>query len=342
MRSHLIIWLGLCAASINATAATVPIQREFRDWVLTCDNLRSCIAEGADAGNPTLVVRISRAGGPQGTASLRLDGTDIGIALSALRVDDRALTINPLQWTADEDEGVRAWISTNPDTIREFIAEVGNGKRLRLGQSGSSLDGFAAAILAMDEAQGRIDTVTAWRKPGPKPADAVPAPTRPPMQKAMPFLGPGPTPAQTRALIAAATALANDERSDCDVTYRDEPEKQVARITATDALVLLECGRGAYQSGFRAYRGPIEAPVQLRQISLRSTPGRPEMSWLMDADYDAVTGTLSHFAKGRGLADCGESASWLFNGSEFVLESLAIETRCQGVRLDFPALWRNE
>ena len=342
MRSHLLICLGLCAASFTATAATLPLQREFRDWVLTCDNLRTCIAEGADAGNPTLVVRISRAGGPEGVVRLRVDGADIATALSTLRVDGRTLTINPLRWKSDDDEALRAWISTDPDTVRGFIADVGEGTRLGLGEGGSSLDGFAAAILAMDAAQARTGTVTAWRNPGVKPADAVPAPEPPPLRQATPFLGPGPTPAQTRALIAAATTLANEEQSDCDVTYQDEPANQVARLTSTDALVLLECGRGAYQSGFRAYRGPIEAPGQLRQINLPSAPGRPDVSWLMDADYDAPTGTLSHFSKGRGLADCGETASWLFDGSAFVLESLAIEPRCQGVLLDFPALWRNE
>jgi len=54
----------LCSAP--TLAATVPVQKEFRDWVVTCDNLRSCVAEGADQANPSLIVRFSREAGPHG------------------------------------------------------------------------------------------------------------------------------------------------------------------------------------------------------------------------------------------------------------------------------------
>lgn len=332
----------LCAFPAASVAATVPLQREFRDWVVTCDNLRHCIAEGADADTPSLVLRLTRAAGAAGAATLRIDGLDAGSALAALQLDGKPLALDARLWSNDDDDGLRAWTTSDDATIARFIRSTGDGSRLSLGDSTGSLDGFAAALLLMDEVQGRIGTTTAWRKPGAQPASSVPAAIMPPMRRATPFLGPAITPAQSRALLAAAYALATDASSDCDLAEDDEPETDVARLNATEALVLRECGRGAYQSGFRAYRGPIDAPAQLRQIALPSAPGRPDLTWLMDASYDDATGTLSHFSKGRGLADCGENASWLFDGRGFVLESLAIQPRCQGVMLDFPALWRNE
>jgi Protein of unknown function (DUF1176) len=62
----------LCLALLCApAAASAPLQREFRDWVLTCDNTRDCLAEGLDADNPTLVVRFARRAGPAGGAAAR-------------------------------------------------------------------------------------------------------------------------------------------------------------------------------------------------------------------------------------------------------------------------------
>lgn len=341
-RFNPVFFVAVLSLPALATAATVPLQREFRDWVLTCDNLRGCIAEGADADNPSLVLRLTRSAGAAGAASLRIDGLDAGSALTALQLDGQPLALEARHWSADDDDGLRAWTTSDDAAIATFVRATGDGARLSLGDSTGSLDGFAAALLLMDEVQGRIGTTTAWRKPGVQPASSVPAATTPPLRRATPFLGPAITPAQSRALLAAAYALAADAQSDCDLAEDDEPETEVARLNTTDALVLRECGRGAYQSGYRAYRGPIDAPAQLRQIALPSAPGRPDVTWLMDASYDEATATLSHFSKGRGLADCGENATWLFDGRGFVLESLAIQPRCQGVMLDFPALWRNE
>jgi Protein of unknown function (DUF1176) len=332
----------LCALPGAAAAATAPLQREFRDWVLTCDNTRDCLAEGLDADNPTLVVRFARRAGPAGSARVSIDGVDAGGALAALRLDDRPLALDAAAWTATDDGGLRTWSSNDEPAARRFAALIRDGKQLGLGDGSASLDGFAAAMLLMDEVQGRVGTPTAWARPGDKPASAVPAGADPPRRRAVPFLGPALTAAQSRALLAAAKALADDATSDCDLADDDEPQTQVARLNDADALVLVECGRGAYQSGYRAYRGPIAAPGELRQIALPSAPGRPASDWLMDADYHAPTATLSQFSKGRGLADCGEATSWLFDGRAFVLESLAIEPRCLGVMLDFPVLWRNQ
>ena len=36
-----------------------------------------------------------------------------------------------------------------------------------------------------------------------------------------------------------------------------------------------------------------------------------------DGDFDPETGTVSTSAEGRGLADCGMSASWIWDGADW-------------------------
>lgn len=54
------------------------------------------------------------------------------------------------------------------------------------------------------------------------------------------------------------------------------------------------------------------------------------IDYFTHVDYDPSTATLFHSAKGRGLADCGEAATWRFDGREFRLTSYAYLGRCSG------------
>jgi hypothetical protein len=61
-----------------------------------------------------------------------------------------------------------------------------------------------------------------------------------------------------------------------------------------------------------------------------------------EADFEPSTGTLSLAAKGRGLADCGMSASWIWNGNTFDLSALSLQQACGGVAAgDWPTLFRS-
>ncbi len=60
------------------------------------------------------------------------------------------------------------------------------------------------------------------------------------------------------------------------------------------------------------------------------------------ADYDPATATFSTSAKGRGIADCGESASWVFDGKDFHLAEATWQDRCGGGSAgDWPVIWRS-
>ena len=112
------------------------------------------------------------------------------------------------------------------------------------------------------------------------------------------------------------------------------------------ALVLLPCLMGPYQGSSLAFVVSRSSGVA-RQLVL-STPylGRPtddrRMSDFTNADFDLKTDMLSMSAKGRGLADCGFSASWIWNGTEFRLSGLAFQDVCGGVNAgEWPTLFRS-
>lgn len=323
-------------------APAVPVEREFRDWVVTCDNLRHCVAEGADADTPSLVLRFVRAAGPEGDLSLEIFGADPGPLLPRLQLDGKPLPLAAERWDHDDTDPQAPWLTTDADVVTGVIDTLRNGQRLSVGDTGASLDGLVAALLFVDDVQQRLGHENAWIRRGDAPADTVPAAPKPPKRQARPYAGAALDKKSEQSLIDAAAVLALAPESDCDVEAEDEPERHAFRLNDTDALVLLECGRGAYQSGYRAFRGPIAQPDKLRRIGLPGIPGDAAEDWLMNADYDPKSARLSEFSKGRGLGDCGSEHEWLFDGRDFVLVAAARQTRCQGVMLDFPSLWRNE
>jgi hypothetical protein len=99
---------------------------------------------------------------------------------------------------------------------------------------------------------------------------------------------------------------------------------------------------GAYQGSGLLFRVPRAQPAKAVRLLLPTLPGAKPHDVLTSADYDPAHGRLHHYAKGRGLGDCGETASWVFDGRAFVLAEWASMTRCTGVQADhWPTLWRS-
>jgi hypothetical protein len=62
-----------------------------------------------------------------------------------------------------------------------------------------------------------------------------------------------------------------------------------------------------------------------------------------NASFDKKTMTLSTFAKGRGLGDCGTAEDWVWDGQNFRLTLLRIMPHCKGIGVDdWPVLYRAE
>ncbi|MCD9027206.1 DUF1176 domain-containing protein [Luteimonas sp. BDR2-5] len=334
-------------------AGAMPVYLEFRDFTVACDNGLRCEAVGvADDGGFGLVLGLSREAGADGAQQLRLSAAEKALDAAGLRIDDRpAKALSTLPWQGD-GEGE---LSLDGTAVADFIDIVRNGARLSAGEGDAavslSLSGLSAALLRIDEQQGRLDTRGAWLRRGTRDdAAATPAPTLPLLVEA----AAPPTLAEadgTRLAQQLRAEQAEALRSaDCDAP-RDgfdlATQDTAAALDADHALVFLACLGGAYQTSslvFRVGRAGEDAtrvvpPVPATLAGV--VPG--DFALLTNAGYDADTATLSHFAKGRGLGDCGESAQWRYDGREFQLAGYAAMRRCGGASPgDWPSLWRSD
>ena len=337
-------------------AAAKPLYRSFKDFVVGCDNVQSCHAEGLaeePGGENPLVLELWRDAGPEGKGVLSL-GAGQKFSPKALQVDGKAAPeLSALPWREDDGDAECAWRLEDPAAIARFLAAVRNAKRVTVGagesQSSLSLNGLSATLLLIDDTQGRLGTQTAWLRVGPKPASAVPPAPAVPVLASAPKPGTPLTAAQAKALgaklrKAQAQALRHEE---CDVDPANLPPDEAFALGAHEALVLLGCNMGAYNEGYLAFRTPRDGAGASKRLVLEvpqtEKTDPTTMSNFTAPSYDPGTGTFSQFDKGRGIGDCGVSASWRFDGERFVLSAYAMLDRCGGVAPgDFVTLYRTK
>ncbi|MDR8730971.1 DUF1176 domain-containing protein [Burkholderia pseudomultivorans] len=368
-RLSLAIAATLLAPSLAAHAhqsAQQSINRNFRNWSVVCDNTRRCIAEsgGDDIDSRTgLIVRLTRDAGPDAPASLELFAT-APLDLQAARVDGRPFDMMPARWQAsDSNANTRLYPfharTHDAATIDAWLAASRNAQTLSFGDPASasasastpslSLAGLNAALLLIDDAQGRIGTVTALLRKGGRPAVAVPA---------APTLPAAPTPAppaarlsaaEQRPLVDAVLAKFGGDVKRCAADMEDEMSPQDRRktsqatsLSADDALVSIPCQTSSMYNHtdlwYRVRRSPPYAPTPV-DFGENANAGLDSASFvneLTQASYDPADATLSSIVRLRSAGDCGSSASWIFDGRRFVLSDVAINGTCNGM---FPDQW---
>lgn len=319
-----------------------PVQKIFANWQVTCNNLNDCDVRNIDEN---LRITLTRQSGATGATLL----TIVPFSQEAhptLWLDDDAAEGLSLTPAVNDDDAIVA--TENLPAIQHFLQQAKNAQTLSVGddlQQGSSLRGLNAALLLVDERQGRIDTQGALLQRGSKPASAVPArlsqPELPPALTNVPAVNNPQT--LVEAVIKAQHALL--VRETCDVNEQDKAINQVQPLDQGNALVMINCGMGAYQSSSLVFITPRDNPSAAHQLvlplPLPDENGHPQqVEWFTNADYDPQTGDLFHLAKGRGFADCGESAQWRYDGQQFRLVTYHSQTGCNGGWPgEWPSLW---
>ncbi|WP_179401906.1 DUF1176 domain-containing protein [Burkholderia guangdongensis] len=329
----------------GAVSAATPSYDHYKSWLVACDNALTCEAKGFtqdSGGTPDL--RVVRAAGPAGSASVVLTSID-PFGQADLRIDGKPIKLDPSAWRVNDDRSNQSitFLPTRPEAMDQLLSQLRNGKALQVGKDPEHvvpLDGMVAALLRMDDRQGRIGNVTAWIRKGSAPASAVPAaPALPvvPPRKITANLSDG----EAKHFVEQFVKKDADECDDSSSTGAAAGHAAYA-LDAKTALVLIACNHGAYQTGYDVHlvsrqAGNAELPLRLPE-PVGHDDGRASV---MEADFDPKTGTLSSFGKGRGIADCGEAISWVWDGRNFLLSSAALQTECGGSQPgDFPTLYR--
>ncbi len=357
--------LALAACSAEETAATPGGQaapetatavaglrsevRTFRDWKAVCDNGNACFAFGP-ASEGVGWVRVAIDAGPDarpGVMAGYWTGDQDQSRPATLVIDRVRFTTQPVP-DADAPHG-----RVRDEDVLRVITAMAQGRAMSLSTStrqaaeaaedvSISLSGASAALLWIDERQGRLNSTTALIRRGDRPAASVPAP--PPL----PVVTPAPAISQAgfgdsgQSLPVALEALPAVKACRAETRDSDWASGAVmsARLDASTELWAVPCFLGAYNIGHEWFvTGPGGADP--RPAVLTSADGEASGSTI-NGGYSAETRALAAFAKGRGLGDCGRASTWTWTGRAFVLAAESEMQDCRGVPADlWPTTWRS-
>lgn len=142
---------------------------------------------------------------------------------------------------------------------------------------------------------------------------------------------------------AALSAALLDQlwiQSDCAENYEDGNRPGVDRhaLGGGATLVLIPCGAGAYNFSSVPY---AVAGGKAQVATFDSSPGWTDDGppVLVNADFDAKTGELSSYAKGRGIGDCGSAERFVWDGTRFRLIEARGMGECRG-SINWLIVWR--
>ncbi|MDI1325668.1 MAG: DUF1176 domain-containing protein [Brevundimonas sp.] len=336
---------GQAATGEGATPAPAARSesRKFRDWLAVCDNVNDCVAFGP-ASEGTGWVRIGSAPGPDGRRTVSVGfWPSTGDGLSGpvtLTLDGRRHVAAPV--AGDHDPvGTAEVRAAEAAAVASALAV---GQTLTLAAGGEtvpmSLSGASAAMLWIDERQGRLDTPTALVRKGSRPASSVPGAAPAPQVIAAPPIaqtGFGDSDQTLPPALEAIAAVKACRAETGDSGLSDEVMS--ARLDASTELWAVPCFAGAYNIGHDWYlTGP--GGRNPRAVSLASASGETGAGTI-NGGYDPGTRTISAFSKGRGIGDCGRASTWTWTGRSFVLSAESEMTECWGIPADlWPTTWR--
>lgn len=349
---------------VTVTAAQVSSDKEFRDWWAACDNLRNCSAYGFDSQlTGGGYIRIERGGAPAAQPKIAVVAYATEGVTFKLSFDDPALHGLPADAQTGEevDASEMRRVVFSGDKAAPLIDSLRKAKEIvitRIDPPGRksdtpiskiSLNGAAAAMLWIDEQQKRLGTATALVRRGDKPDSSVP-----PQPKA-------PVVVPAKGLSGAAADKQPPKRDEAVIKEKglavcgegDAGELDSATALSSDIwLYALRCpgSSGAYNFTYAfliASAGQAKAARLVRFRWPTKIGGKQQDSgsdeFLINPDFSNVDMTMRSFSKGRGIGDCGDEESWMFDGKVFRLLEVKTMPHCRGVPSeDWPAVYRAE
>lgn len=331
----------LAFVMLAAAASVLPRPGElksFDDWAVGCDNVQSCTAVSLmemESGENQLTVKIIRNGGRTEAARLSIANIENRSSGALSLVVDGTIAVGAAQIDEDTPFG----ISLDAAAIQKLgvgrSVELRNAEGASLG--GASLKGILAALRYMDEKQGRANTANALVAIGNLPPTSMAPPPPLPVIQSVPIKVGRTMPLTPRDITALQV------RTACE-TDRGQAEANTAyRLDNRTWLALVPCGSGAYNFTsvpVLVTRGSVSRRMKLAEFDF--APGFTDVDGtplLVNAEWDPMSGTLSSFAKGRGLGDCGNAESYVWDGRKFRLVSRTAMEECRGV-IEWIPVWQ--
>lgn len=330
-----------CWALLTGTAAQgdtgLGRVHAFKDWVVGCDNTRQCEAQGYAAeadGVPSselAALIVARGAGPRRLPRLRFAYSRFNVdAVVPGPGDVVTVQAGALRFLLPPPAKGSAESAVPPQHAAALLAWLLKGDQIRLSTKSRawsvSLAGASAALLKMDELQGRLGTPGALVRKGARPESAVPAPV-------LPMVRPAPVPITTPSDLKLEPRLRAALRASDSACPDFEPHRALdepVRLTPTTLLVSQPCWRGAYQTSSRLWMADDKPPYRARPVKLPEPDGDAGDDTLVIEMISATHGrlTVREAAKERGVGDCWTGREWTWTGKGFELLS-AWESYCK-------------
>jgi len=323
--------LGSCPAAAQAPEGLGQLH-SFKAWHVACDNTRACEAHGYSPGGEALpaVLVVQRAAGPGAQPHWRLGFGDIsptGGAEAPWPKGPVALSVGSLRLTLPAPDPKSGMLDLGEEHARALRPWLLRAEALQLRASGQawtvSLAGASAALLKMDDLQGRVGTPGALVRPGPQPEATVPPAVPVPVVRAAVL---PPQRAGDKALLGAIHREIPPDADNCP--RLSEPgtlaRGEIFRLSERQVLVVFECWLAAYNAGSGAWLAsdrPPHAPVRAR-FQQAGAPSKDEEAQPTFPTFEGKAGgglTVHSAAKGRGVGDCYSVDRWVWDGKRFAL-----------------------
>jgi hypothetical protein len=348
-----LLCLFLACLGSEAGAQSTPLT--YRDWSVTCDNVKTCMAystsansEGGLAKRPIGLrdnvqegwMTIERAAGPGNAALIQLSRPDLASTqipadaeLRLLGPNGRVLPRGVFAATL----GSRDVIEIAPVLNRQFLSAARGASHLVLVVGPVkrpvffvSLSGLVASARAIDAHQGRTNSVGALIDIGRLAEASVPtAPARPTLLAQTFTKRPGVRP--PKAIMELRTSQCDDaERFDRGGTNIEAFNLDRGRI-----LWSVPCGAGSYNTWNQFYIQPPRAAIAMALFTGKPVGDGEEAIGVINPTIDPAKGTITGFSKARGLGDCGTAETFAWNGTEFALVDMKEMVPCGGITSDF-------
>lgn len=344
--SFRLLFLLLLVGLPSTLTWAAPVQQEFSNWQVTCNNQNFCVTRNIGLHHG-LVMSLTRSAGAHNDSTLRIElGGPENVLPKIPPIAPRLLLDGAPLNLAGEHWQITPWHLSTGDspTINTFLQHIQDGQALTLekGTQSISLQGLKAALLFIDDQQKRVGSETAWIGKGDDPPLSVPPA---PALKAVKKVNPTPTPfsrEEFNDLLDYGTWRMNNSQCSLDPLRR---EVWVTPLTDAKALLMLTCESGAYNTIYRAWLVSRQKPFAAQPIRLR-LPFLPQEKderdiELVNLTFNDKTRELETLDKGRGQGDCGVQTRWRYDGQRFRLVRYAGQPACdnwQGPDA-WPTLW---
>jgi hypothetical protein len=330
-----VLILGTPLAGQSPAAAADKRVATFKDWVVACDNLHNCEANGFTAPEEEpmsrpdhmAILQLNRGGGPDDPVQAMIqlvEGVEGGFEGKGLvlAVDERPL-MNVLG-------GKDFSVTLAAAQVGPLLAAARNGTSLTLSRGDQevavvSLAGMAAALRRMDDQQGRVGAVTAIVAKGAAPASSVPPrPAIAVVRRAPAIAQTGLSdkpPASVKALVA---------KNDCDQDPAwDGGYVRAYRLSADQVMWRVSCAGGV---------GAAEALLVVTD-NKGGKPWTPFDGVISGGAYDPKTRLLGLYTRESGIGDCGEGGEWAWTGTAFVVIREMAMPLCRG-QINWPITYQ--